>query len=72
MSRNKPEKVIDDAKRFAGYKFVELVEKRTSIKHRGLHAHRLLRSLGFVVKKTPQMAGRVPSREELETWPKED
>ena len=71
VPRDQLEKIIGDTKRFTAYRFVELVEKRTDVKYSEAHARRLLRSLGFVVKKTTQIADRVPPREELETWQKD-
>ena len=68
VPRDKLKKIIGGAKRFTAYGFVELVEKRTGVKYSESHARRLLRSLGFTVKKTSRMADRVPSREELEMW----
>lgn len=52
MPRDKLEKMIGDIERFTAYEFVELVEKKTEVKYSEPHARRLLRSLGFLVKKT--------------------
>ena len=71
VPRAKLEKIVGDSKRFTAYEFVELVERRTGVKYSEQHARRLLRSLGFAVKKTPRISDRVPSREELETWQKD-
>ena len=68
VPHDKLKKIIGGTKRFTAYEFVELVEKRTGVKYSEPHARRLLRSLGFVVKKTSRMADRVPSREDLEMW----
>ena len=65
------EKIVGGANRFTAYEFVELVEKKTGVKYSEPHARRLLRPLGFAVKKTPRISDRVPSREELETWQKD-
>ena len=69
--RAKLETIVGGAKRFTAYEFVELVEKKTGVKYGERHARRLLRSLGFAVKKTTRISDRVPSREELETWQKD-
>ena len=69
--RSKLEKIVGGSKRFTAYEFVELVEKKTSVKYSEPHGLRLLRSLGFAVKKTPRISDRVPSRECLETWQKD-
>ena len=71
VPRKQLEKIIGDTKRLAAYEFVELVEKRTGVKYSESHARRLLRSLGFVVKKTLRISDRVPPREELEIWQKD-
>ena len=71
VPRAELEKIVDGAKRFTAYEFVELVEKRTGTKYSEPHGRRLLRSLGFAVKKTSRISDRVPSREELETWQKD-
>lgn len=71
MPRDKLEKVVGEAKQFTAYGFVGFVEKRTGVKYSEPHARRLLRSLGFSVKKVPKIANRVPPREELEVWQKD-
>ena len=68
VPRAELEKIVGDAKRFTAYEFVELVKERTGVKYSEPHGRRLLRSLGFAVKKTLRISDRVPSREELETW----
>lgn len=70
VPRDKLEKMVGDAKRFTAYELVELVEKKVSVKYSEPHARRLLRSLGFVVKKTQLISDHVLSREELEVWQK--
>ena len=57
--RDKMEKIIGDTKRFTAYEFVELVEKKAGVKYSAPHARRLLRSLGFAVRKTRRIADRV-------------
>ncbi len=71
VPRAELEKIVGGAKRFTAYEFVELVERRTGVKCSEPHARRLLRSLGFAVKKTLRISDRVPSREELEIWQKD-
>ena len=71
VPRDKLERIIGDTKRFTAYGFVELVEKRTGVKYSESHARRLLRSFGFVVKKTLKIADRVPPKEEVEIWQKD-
>ena len=71
VPRAKLEKIVDGAKRFAAYEFVELVKKKTGVKYSEPHGRRLLRSLGFVVKKTPRISNRVPPKEELKIWQKD-
>ena len=71
VQRDKLEKIVDDAKRFTAYEFVELIEKKTGVKYSEPHARRLLRSLGFAVKKTPRISDRVPLKEDLEIWQKD-
>ena len=69
--RAKLEKRVDGAKRFTACEFVELVKKKAGVKYSKSHRRRLLRSLGFVVKKTFQISSRVPSKDELKTWQKD-
>ena len=71
VPRDKLEKIIGGTKRLTAYEFVEMVEEKTGVKYSEPHARRLLRSLGFAVKKTLQISDRVPPREELETWQKD-
>ena len=71
VPRAELEKIVGGAKRFTAYEFIELVEKKTGVKYSEPHGRRLLRSLGFAVKKTPRISDRVPAREELETWQKD-
>ena len=54
--RARLEKRVDGAKRFTAYEFVEMVKKKTGVKYSESHRRRLLRSLGFVVKKTFQIS----------------
>jgi transposase len=68
VPRDQMRRIIGGAKRFTTYRLVELVEKRTGVKYSEAYARRLLRSLGFMVKKTTQIADRVPPKEDLETW----
>ena len=65
------EKRVDGAKRFTAYEFAELVKRKTGVKYSESHGRRLVRSLGFAVKKTFRISGRVPSKEELKTWQKD-
>ena len=71
VPRAQLEKMVDGAKRFTALGFVELVEKRTGVKYSEQHGRRLLRSLGFAVKKTLRLADRVPPKEEVEIWQKD-
>lgn len=71
VPRAKLEKIVDGAKRFTAYEFVELVKKKTGVKYSEPYGRRLLRSLGFVVKKTPRISDRVPPKDELEIWQKD-
>ena len=43
VPRAELEKIVGDVKWFTVYEFVELVEKKTSVKYSEQHAHRLLR-----------------------------
>ena len=70
VPRAELERIVGGAKRFTAYEFVELVERRIGVKYSKPHGRRLLRSLGFAVKKTLRISDRVPSREDLETWQK--
>ena len=63
-------KIVGCAKRFTACEFGELVERRTGTKYSEPHARRLLRSLGFAVKKTLDIR-RAPSSGEPETWQKD-
>ena len=65
------EKIVGVSKRFTTYEFVELVKKKTGVKYSEPHGRRLLRSLGFAIKKTLRISDRVQSRKELETWQKD-
>lgn len=71
VQRNTLEKIVDDTKRFTAYEFVELIEKKTGVKYSESHARRLLRSLGFTIKKTPRISDRVLPKEDLEIWQKD-
>ena len=71
VPRDKPEKITGDTKRLTAYEFVEMVEKKTGVKYSEPHARRLLRPLGFAVKKTLRISDRVPPSEDLETWQKD-
>ena len=71
VPRAEMERIVDGAKRLTAYEFVELVEKKTGVKYSEPHGRRLLRSLGFAVKKTPRISDRGPSRGELEIWQKD-
>ena len=52
VSRDRLEKIFSDAKQFTPYEFVELIEKEAGGKYSEPQVRRLLRSLGFTVKKT--------------------
>ena len=69
LPRSKLERIVGDAKRLTAYKFSRLVEKKTGVRYSESHSRRLLRSLGFAVKKTPRIADRVPPKE-VEIWQK--
>ena len=72
MPRAKLEKIVDGVERFTTYKFAELVKKKIDVKYSESHTRRLLRSLGFVVKKTPRISDHVPPpKKELEIWQKD-
>ena len=64
------EKIVDGAKRFTAYKFVKQVKKKTGVKYGEPHGRCLLRSLGFVVKKTSRISDHVPPKGELKIWQK--
>ena len=70
LPRSRLEGIVGAAKRLTAYKFARLVEKKTGVRYSESHARRLLRSLGFAVKKTPRIADRVPPKEEVEIWQK--
>ena len=71
VQRAELERIVDGARRFTAYEFVDLVKKKTGVKYSEPHGRRLLRSLGFVVKKTPRISDRVPPKEDLEIWQKD-
>ena len=62
VPRAKLEKKVDEAKRFTAYEFVGLVKKKTDMKYSESHRRRLLRSLGFAVKKTLDIRPRPVQR----------
>lgn len=66
---NELEKIVGGTKQFTAYEFVALVEKG-GVKYSEPHTHRLLRSLGFSVKKVPRIVNRVSPRRDLEIWQK--
>ncbi len=71
VPRAQLEEIVGGAKQFTALGFVELVEKRTGVKYSEQHGRRLLRSLGFTVKKTLRLSDRVPPKEEVEIWQKD-
>ena len=65
VPRAKLERIVDGVKRSTAYEFVELVKKKTGVKYSEPHGRRLLRSLGFVVKKTPRISDRAPKEDDV-------
>ena len=61
VSRDELEDIVGNIKRFTTYEFVELVERKCNVKYSAPHARRLLRSLGFTIKKTHHTSGRATS-----------
>ncbi len=71
VPRHTLENIINGAKQFTAYGFVKLAEKKTGIKYSESQARRILRSLGFTIRKTPRISDRIPPRKDLEIWQKD-
>ncbi len=71
VPRHTLENIINGVKRFTAYGFVKLAEKKTGIKYSESQARRILRSLGFTIRKTPRISDRIPPRKDLEIWQKD-
>ncbi len=71
VPRHTLENIINNTKQFTAYGFVKLAEKKTGIKYSESQARRILRSLGFTIRKTPRISDRIPPRKDLEIWQKD-
>ncbi len=71
VPRHTLENIINGVKQFTAYGFVKLAEKKTGTRYSESQARRILRSLGFTIRKTPRISDRIPPRKDLEIWQKD-
>ena len=71
VERKRLEELVGNDKTVNLHKFVDMINKETGVQYSMEHARRLLRNMGFALKKRRVIAAGAPAREEVEKWQKD-